>query len=138
MLCMKLHCKTFVITISKLFIFFQLLLMHPNDLQISNSVGKSNTPCFYHPQAEISKLHKENHKQKRMNSKGTEVDLPIRICLKEISQEMNENNSTWGKGSSSYHLCVEYFFQFCFKTAADFVYISESNENWKKYSIQRW
>jgi len=47
--------------------------MHPNDLQISNSVGKSNTPCFYHPQAEISKLHKENHKQKRMNSKATET-----------------------------------------------------------------
>ena len=25
----------------------------------------------------------------------------------------------------------------CFETAADFVYISESNENWEKYSIQR-
>ena len=25
----------------------------------------------------------------------------------------------------------------CFETAADFVYISESNENWEKYSSQR-
>ena len=33
------------------------------------------------------------------------------------------------KESSSYYLCVEYFPQFsCFKTAAEIVYISESNE----------
>ena len=50
------------------------------------------------------------------------------------------------KVTSSYHLCVEYFSQFsfdsemytyCFKTAADYIYISESNEDWEKYSTQR-
>ena len=35
------------------------------------------------------------------------------------------------KGSLSYHLCVEYFSS-CFETAADYVYISESNEDWEK------
>ena len=49
------------------------------------------------------------------------------------------------KVSSFYHLCVECFSQLSFDsevytksaTAADFVYISESNENWEKYSTQR-
>ena len=49
------------------------------------------------------------------------------------------------KVSSSYHFCVEYFSQLSFdsemftksETAADFVYISESNESWEKYSTQR-
>ena len=27
---------------------------------------------------------------------------------------------------------------FGFETAADYVYISESNENWEKHSTQRW
>ena len=49
------------------------------------------------------------------------------------------------KGSSSYHLWVECFSQLSFDsevytksaTAADFVYISESNEKWEKYLTQR-
>ena len=49
------------------------------------------------------------------------------------------------KGRLSYHLCVEYFSQLSFDsevytksaTAADFVYISESNENCEKHSTQR-
>ena len=60
-------------------------------------------------------------------------------------------NIAFYKVTSSYHLCVQYFSQFsfdwemyiyiissCFKTAADYVYISESNEDWEKYSTQRW
>ena len=50
------------------------------------------------------------------------------------------------KGRLSYHLCVECFSQLSFdsemytksETAADFVYISESNESWEKHSTQRW
>ena len=50
------------------------------------------------------------------------------------------------KVSSSYHFCVEYFSQLSFDsemytksaTAAEIVYISESNESWEKYSTQRW
>ena len=49
------------------------------------------------------------------------------------------------KGRLSYHLCIECFSQLSFDsevytksaTAADFVYISESNEIWEKYSTQR-
>ena len=46
--------------------------------------------------------------------------------------------------SSSYHLCVEYFFQLSFdlemytkSAVADFVYTSESNESWEKHSMRR-
>jgi hypothetical protein len=43
------------------------------------------------------------------------------------------------KGRLSYHLCVEYFSQLSkSETAADFVYISKSNESWEKHSTQRW
>ena len=49
------------------------------------------------------------------------------------------------KGRLSYHLCVECFSQLSFDsevytksaTAADFVYISESNESCEKHSTQR-
>ena len=47
------------------------------------------------------------------------------------------------KVSSSYHLCVECFSQLSFdsevytKSAADFVYTSESNESCEKHSMQR-
>ena len=49
------------------------------------------------------------------------------------------------KGMLSYHLCVECFSQLSFDsevytksaTAADFVYISESNESCEKYSTER-
>ena len=49
------------------------------------------------------------------------------------------------KGRLSYHLCVEYFSQLSFDSemytksaaVADFIYISESNESWEKYSTQR-
>ena len=59
-----------------------------------------------------------------------------------ISQE---NIDLKSKVTSSYHLCVECFSQLSFDsevytksaTAADFVYISESNENCEKHSTQR-
>ena len=55
------------------------------------------------------------------------------------------SNLICSKVSSSYHLCVEYFSQLSFVsetytksgTAADFVYISETNESCEKYSTQR-
>ena len=51
----------------------------------------------------------------------------------------------YAKVNSSYDLYVECFSQLSFDpevytksaTAADFVYISESIENWEKYSTQR-
>ena len=50
-----------------------------------------------------------------------------------------------GEGRLSYHLCVECFSQLSFDsevytksaTAADFVYVSESNESCEKHSTQR-
>ena len=49
------------------------------------------------------------------------------------AQEYRSAKKQSSKGSSSYHLCVEYFSQFSF----DYVYISESNEDWEKDSTQR-
>ena len=61
-------------------------------------------------------------------------------------QEYRSAKKQSSKGSSSYHLCVEYFSQFSFysemytKSAAvaNFVYTSESNESCENHSTQRW
>ena len=37
-----------------------------------------------------------------------------------------------------HHLCVECFSQLSFDSAAEIVYISESNESCEKHSTQRW
>ena len=68
------------------------------------------------------------------------------MTIKRKRDEMHTVFEAHTKVSSSYHLCVEYFSQLSFdsemytksETAADFVYISESNESWEKYSTQRW
>ena len=54
-------------------------------------------------------------------------------CIKKLQRD-----NLWHAYNEPINIYSVYNFSSCFETAADYVYISESNKNWEKYLTQRW